>query len=166
MEYVAGFLINRETRTIALVRKLRPAWQKGKLNGIGGKIEPNELPLDAMRREFMEETGYDSLLWTNFATLSGGGFARLDPRVPELHEEWKIYFYYQFTESSLPYLVTARTDEEIVIRAIDASTGLHRVEEALPNLSWLIPMALNHERDRAQVFEIIEQHNRIVAPIL
>jgi 8-oxo-dGTP diphosphatase len=154
MEYVCGFLINREQRNIALVRKLRPAWQKGKLNGIGGKVEPNELPLDAMRREFAEETGYDSLQWTHFCTLGGNEDQCVDGK------PWAVYCYYQFTDLQLPYIVSAKTDEEIVIRSLDVETGLHRVEEALPNLSWLIPMALNHHRDAASSFTITENYIR------
>ena len=69
--YVAGFLIDREARQIALIRKNRPEWQAGQLNGIGGHIEPGEVPREAMRREFMEETGFDSSLWEHFADVSG-----------------------------------------------------------------------------------------------
>jgi 8-oxo-dGTP diphosphatase len=55
-DFVVGFAFDDLGR-VALVRKARPAWQAGKLNGIGGHIEPGESPVDAMDREFMEETG-------------------------------------------------------------------------------------------------------------
>ena len=42
---------------VALIRKLRPDWQAGKFNGIGGKVEADETSCEAMSREFMEETG-------------------------------------------------------------------------------------------------------------
>lgn len=42
---------------VVLVKKERPEWQKGFLNGVGGKLEKNESPLEAMIREFFEETG-------------------------------------------------------------------------------------------------------------
>lgn len=40
-----------------VIEKDRPAWQKGRLNLPGGKIEPGETPVDAAFREMMEETG-------------------------------------------------------------------------------------------------------------
>ena len=37
---------------VVLTHKNRPAWQAGKLNGVGGKIELLESPVAAMVREF------------------------------------------------------------------------------------------------------------------
>ena len=56
---------------VALIRKNRPAWQAGKLNGIGGHIEPGEFPIDAMIREFYEETGAKTKMstWAYVMTL-------------------------------------------------------------------------------------------------
>lgn len=42
---------------LLLVLKDRPAWQKGRLNLVGGKIEPGETPTHAAMREFLEESG-------------------------------------------------------------------------------------------------------------
>jgi len=42
---------------LLLVLKDRPAWQKGRLNLVGGKVEPGETCLHAAMREFHEETG-------------------------------------------------------------------------------------------------------------
>lgn len=55
--YVAGFLFSENLLSVALIRKEKPAWQKGCLNAIGGKIEENETPFEAMKREFTEEAG-------------------------------------------------------------------------------------------------------------
>ena len=54
--YVAGFAFNMDGDRVLLVLKKKPAWQNGRLNAIGGKIEANESPLQAMVREFREET--------------------------------------------------------------------------------------------------------------
>lgn len=56
---------------VALIRKAKPEWQKGKLNGIGGKIEEGEGPFAAMVREFREETGVDHRDWGTFAEMTG-----------------------------------------------------------------------------------------------
>ncbi len=67
-EYVLGFVFEKEshasdTPCVLLILKQRPAIQKGKYNGIGGKIEKSDrLPMLAMRREFVEETGIGEFL--------------------------------------------------------------------------------------------------------
>ena len=53
--YVLGFIFNREKNRVLLIKKKRPEWQAGHWNGIGGKIEKDETPLDAMNRETLEE---------------------------------------------------------------------------------------------------------------
>ena len=45
MNYCAGFLFDPEKELVVLIEKQKPAWQKGKLNAVGGKIEQGETPL-------------------------------------------------------------------------------------------------------------------------
>lgn len=71
IEYVAGLLFSEDAREVALIRKLKPAWQAGRLNAIGGKIEPGETPAAAMAREFDEEAGVSGLAWEPVAVLYG-----------------------------------------------------------------------------------------------
>jgi len=52
-KYVVGFRFCGEQ--VLLLRKQRPAWQNGKLNGVGGKIERGETPMLAMACEWIEE---------------------------------------------------------------------------------------------------------------
>lgn len=55
--YVLGFAFDAFGR-VALIQKQRPDYQKGKWNGIGGKLEASDHSLaHAMEREFREETG-------------------------------------------------------------------------------------------------------------
>ncbi len=69
MNYVLAFAFDDDK--IIMIRKNRPKYQNGKLNGVGGKIENAETAIMAMVREFKEETGvssYDSD-WVNFANV-------------------------------------------------------------------------------------------------
>ena len=68
---MVGFLFRNSGTEVALVRKLKPEWQRGLLNGIGGKIEPGEDSREAMVREFEEETGARVDAWRSFAWLRG-----------------------------------------------------------------------------------------------
>lgn len=55
--YVVGFIFSLDRQSVLLIRKNRPQWQLGKLNGIGGEIEKGETPHAAMTRECAEECG-------------------------------------------------------------------------------------------------------------
>lgn len=118
-EYVAGFMF-QGTR-VALIRKQRPQWQRHLLNGIGGHIEENETAMEAMEREFEEETGCKVTDWTCYCWLSSPGFM--------------VYFFHCRGDLSL---LKTTTDEEIVICDIGDLPF-----DVVPNLRWLIPMALD-----------------------
>ena len=53
--YVCGFIFSHDYSSVWLIKKNRPEWQLGKLNGIGGRLEPLESTYAAMVRECMEE---------------------------------------------------------------------------------------------------------------
>lgn len=74
--YVLGFLFRDNRTSVVLIRKDKPKWQAGLLNGVGGKIEPGETELQAMIREFQEETGVNTTGsgWRQFCEMSGDCF--------------------------------------------------------------------------------------------
>jgi len=136
-QYVAGFLF--EGPNVALIRKQRPAWQKNRYNGIGGHVEPGESPLAAMVREFQEETSYVTVptQWWPFCVLSGEDFA--------------VHFFSSY--GRLSELKTT-TDEEIVVLPISEIT----VENAIPNLTWLIPMSKSIFNEHTHTFHVQEEY--------
>lgn len=66
--YVLGFVFSPDLREVYLIRKNRPEWQRGLLNGIGGKIEQGETDAAAMHREAFEESGYTGQ-WVHYADM-------------------------------------------------------------------------------------------------
>lgn len=129
-KYVLGFLFNSnnsndDNRIIWLIKKNRPEWQAGKLNAIGGKLELNELPIQAMEREFKEETGLEikSNDWKLFCKLEGNCY--------------EVYCYYAFSDL-IPKTIT---DEEIIWFLVK-----YLPDNTIPNLRWLIPMALSFQK--------------------
>jgi 8-oxo-dGTP diphosphatase len=134
--YTCGFLFNSDGSCILLIAKKRPQWQVGFYNGIGGKIEEGETSLECMRREFREETGLDIQEWQRFAFLH-------DMR------NYQVDFYFTYY-SGLLTDAQNMTDEELGIFEVD------NLPNVIPNLTWLIPMALNIHRDNADTFEVVE----------
>ncbi len=59
--YVLIFCLD-EAGYFIVVEKVKPAWQKGRLNLIGGKVEDGENWRVASQRELLEETGIDCKL--------------------------------------------------------------------------------------------------------
>lgn len=143
--YVAGFLFDDCMEYVALVRKLKPRWQNGRLNAIGGKIEYEESPDDAMHREFQEETGMGIVPWKPLCVLRGAN--------------WVVHFYYQVAEYSTLAALKSMEAEQIEIHKASY------FKEMLPNLEWLIPMAksLHRGEDRAASFEIFEEYPEYAA---
>lgn len=69
-EYVCGFVVRGGS--VALIEKRDPEWQRGRLNGVGGKVESGEPPAAAMAREAHEEAGVASSAgdWRHRVTLT------------------------------------------------------------------------------------------------
>lgn len=76
--YVLGFMFDhlKESKKVLLIEKLKPSWQAGLLNGVGGKVEEGESAIDAMVREFQEEASIKTSPddWVFFGVLEGPDF--------------------------------------------------------------------------------------------
>ena len=133
-EYCLGFMFEPRGKVVALIRKNKPAWQKGKLNGIGGKIEPGETPIDAMVREFQEEAGVfvPADRWTKFCRLHWSGGV--------------VHVFKSF--GTLGGLKTM-TDEKVETHSLYWLWD--EGDPIVPNLWWLIPMALDKDSVYAEV---------------
>jgi 8-oxo-dGTP diphosphatase len=123
--YVVGFLFDRDGTKVVLIRKNRPEWQKGRLNGVGGKVEPMESLAHAMAREFNEEAGVMINSWEHFAVMNG--------------PDWIVDVYRAFNSEALAAAKT-QTDENIVVAEVNK---LQERDDVIGNLKWLIPLALN-----------------------
>ena len=118
--YVVGFVFHStDPRQVLLIIKRRPKWQEGKLNGVGGKIEDGETPLEAMIRECKEETDIHIEDWKSVCILD-------DKRV------WRVFFYVSKSSQEPKFC----TDERPVW-----ADSRDLPSNVLPNLHWLIPMA-------------------------
>lgn len=109
--------------------KTHPSWQKGKLNGIGGRIEAGESSDECMVRETQEEIGLTTNApdWRCFATIEG--------------EDWSVDFY------ALRYGGQGAAPQAMTDEPIGWYTTAALPQHCLPNIYWLVPMALDALRD-------------------
>jgi 8-oxo-dGTP pyrophosphatase MutT (NUDIX family)/NTP pyrophosphatase (non-canonical NTP hydrolase) len=112
IKYVVGFALNEARTHVCLIRKTRPSWQCGYLNGIGGKVEPGETTHEAMVREFLEETGVEIPEWVAGPYLAGG--------LPD--HPYSVHCYYAATD--LIHKTKTTTDEEGVVVPVADLFGL------------------------------------------
>lgn len=141
-KYVVGFLFlgTGADGEVVLIIKKKPEWQAGKLNGVGGQIELFDADEQAaMEREWKEETGEERTNFEKFLSIQ--------------FNEARVTFFRAFDSKT-----TARTNtSEMVVRAKIGdiqnpflSVAFNELEiprlQTLPNLKWIIPMALSGDR--------------------
>jgi 8-oxo-dGTP diphosphatase len=146
--YVLGFCFNSVLEEVVLIRKLKPEFQKFKFNGVGGRVEQNETTENAMIREFLEETGKetDARQWKYFARLEGEWKNDSGPAATP----WQVYCFFSVFEEFKG--ISSRTDEFLVTAKVN-----NLPVNTLPNVRWLIPMALSFLRgEHANDFRIVE----------
>ncbi len=126
--YVLGLIFDAARRNVLLIRKNRPAFQAGRLNGLGGKVELGESPFQAIVREINEEANLVTTpeQWSFFGVMEGVGFA--------VH-----CFHAQVADLGL---ATAMTDESLVVLSVDDPRIHH---EGLSNLTAVLSAALDQD---------------------
>ena len=124
-KYTLGFIFNKSLCRVALMEKERPLWQKGKLNGIGGKIEANETSAACIVRETREESGLESKEkdWLCVANLSG--------------MDWSVDVYALVHDGNEKEVAT-KTDEKVGWYEIAALP-----KEIISNIPWLVGLAVD-----------------------
>ncbi len=128
-EYVVGFAFDSQVSSVLLIRKTKPEWQAGRWNGVGGKVEPGESPVDAMVREFEEETGLavPAEEWSEFVELVDAACG------------WNVHFFRAF---GVPICNAWSTTNEVVMEW--PANGAETMDW-IPNLRWLVPLAAQPE---------------------
>lgn len=128
--YVLGFFLTPDG--VILIEKSKPEWQRGKWNGLGGSIEAGESAVNAMVREFGEESAIITrpTEWKELFVLSGG---KEGGKV----EPWEMTVFTMFAQLHsdlyLPYI---------------GSEGFVTLKDHVPSntdstAAWLIPMCID-----------------------
>lgn len=133
--YCLGFAFDEKMETVVLIEKAKPDWQKGLLNGVGGKLEENESPIQAMVREFKEETDCTTFSnqWSEVITMYTNYGGHPDK------EDWEVYV---FTARLYDYDmldVRTTTEERVVKMKLSDITIYYWID----NIPWLLEMCKN-----------------------
>lgn len=139
-KYVLGFLFDPLLEKVLLIKKRKPDFMFWKLNGIGGKIEPGEIPDKAMTREFKEEVGLEIDSWIHYATFFNEA------------ANYEVFVYAAVDGKIYDFRWLENEEPEIY------EINLLHCWCRMPNIDWLIKMAINRylNLDKTKLF-IIEE---------
>ncbi len=128
--YTLGFIFNSTLDKVLLMHKLKPEWQKGKLNGVGGKMEAGEDEMSCIVREVGEETSLSTSAeeWHYLGDLHG--------------KEWRV------AVLALIWHGPLTTVQSLEAEPVAWHTISQLPDNAISNLSWLIPFALDKIRNK------------------
>ena len=131
MRYVCGLVFNKSKRDMLFVRKINPEWQFGYLNGVSGKIEENDTsPVDAMVREFVEETGVSTFSpdWEHILTMNVEGNI--------------VYFFKTYLDDLELVKLDGKRNDIGELLAVCRIALIDNIT-CIFNLQWIIPLALS-----------------------
>ncbi len=120
-KYTLCFIFEADMSKVALIRKIKPKWQEGLLNGIGGHIEKGEKPRECCIREVEEECGIrlEDKKLKNVCWMEG--------------KDWKVSVYAYTMETPLEQaIVPNMTAEEVIV--VDPCA---LPKDVLMNIYWL-----------------------------
>ena len=140
MEYVVAILFDGPRDHVVLIEKDHPEWQRGRLNGMGGKIEAGETAAEACSRECLEEGGVTipAKAWREFAAMQ---FTEDNGTTGVVH------FLTAACEANLKSLTTEEVSWYSVWGVLDGDLLV------IPNLRWLVPMAMDPGRPICTFYE-------------
>lgn len=124
MEYTLAFIFDDTLSEVLLIKKTKPDWQAGYLNGIGGKREHNETTTDCIIREVYEECGLRNIHYTPVGVIQG--------------EEYLVTVFTARVSRSILEEASTKTEEEVQLyKMVDLPTL-----NLLPSVKYLIPMCI------------------------
>lgn len=124
VKYTLGFIFTRDLKKVLLIKKLHPKWQRGKLNGLGGKIEKGETTLESITREVKEESDLDieKTAWLFIGIFNSS--------------EWIVEIFASLYKGNPN---DAKSIEKEKVKWVNAK---NLPKNALENLQWLLPFIL------------------------
>ncbi len=138
--YTLGFIFTPALDRVLLIHKRNPEWQAGKINGIGGKIEEDEDPLECMVREVREEAGLSTEAdkWVFLGEMGS--------------DVWRMHIFALVYEGDMN---DARSADKEKVEWFDSGALPSNV---LANLRWLIPLAIDRMKHQEFSNFLVKYH--------
>lgn len=140
--FTLAFIFDSTLHHVLLIHKNRPAWQAGKINAIGGKVEKGEASLTCIMRETREETNLQTEpeKWVFLGIMKG--------------KDWQIDV---FSYIYLGNPTDAKTMEDQPIEWFH----VHKLpDKVIYNLRWLTHLAIDkHTNKDLETFTITFNDN-------
>lgn len=130
-KYTIGALFTPDFKRVLLIKKVKPAWQKDKLNFPGGSIEENESCFQCVAREFAEETGLDIPVpnWKHIGCIINA----------DTEDGYEVDLLTSIYYPELNGHIKQLTQEKVQWVEVE-----HLPYNVISNLHWLIPFAVNY----------------------
>ncbi len=151
-DYVLGFIVSRHAQAVLLIEKIKPAFQNGFLNGIGGKIELEDSGdmFKAMARECEEETGLKTTPdnWKHVCTMNCK-----ENSTDNVSSSWTVHVLtIPMKEEIFKY--QSKTEEIVHLRSLNSIVVTNK--ELLGNITWLVGMSIDSLCNESFVPPVIE----------
>lgn len=125
-EYTLAFIFNKDLSQVLLIHKLTPKWQKGLINGLGGKYEAGEDYYQCITREVAEESSIRITQgdWRKVGVLTSA--------------EWNITVLTSMYQGSTSDAISLEKEqvEWFPVRSLPSN--------CISNLYWLIPLCVDN----------------------
>lgn len=141
---VVGYIFNPEMDQVILIKKIRPDFMVGKLNGVGGKVEAGEEYIEAMRRESKEETGLEIEKWQKVCKMVG--------------PDWKMIVYYTVVDN----ITEARKMEEEEVGVYDVWKLFDC--DLMHDVLWIVHLVKDHDKIQLPLIGTINTAYRFGPP--
>jgi 8-oxo-dGTP diphosphatase len=148
-DYVLTFVLSPDYQKILLILKKKPEFQRGKFNGIGGKVEVDDKSLEAAAsRELKEETGLDlpEYLFHKFCVFTDKKQDDTTHRI----------FCYALTADidKINTVNFSPTEEQVFLIQIENLRWLLNQGRLLSNVVWLTEMAVNKLKHKKETYMV------------
>lgn len=129
IRYTLIFVFNQKLDEVVLIKKNRPNWQAGKLNGVGGRLIKNEDPAACAEREVLEEAGLDVHVH-QFLTYYG-----------RKYETYQMHVFWAMANLRMT-LPETKTDEKVGTFSLDRSADEYSESDFVPGAHEFMLLAL------------------------
>lgn len=135
--YVLGLVFDSTRERVVLILKSRPQKQAGRLNGISGKVQQGEAPVETMVRECSQATQVTTHThdWKNVTTI--------------YREGQTVEVFVASLDAMRFDAIYSGTDEPVAVMPVDSP---QLAAYSLPNILWLLALIRDPDAESLRIY--------------